>query len=434
MGFLTLFQLTQTIQKQLENALEPHYWVVAEIGELRLTQKGHCYLDLVEQEGQHLTAKLRATIWAYDYRNLNSFFTSVTGKPLRQGMKVLVKAVVQYHEVYGLSLTIRDLDPNFTLGERARRRREVIERLQMEGWIDQNRNLKLPVVPQKIAIISAVTAAGYGDFIHQLTQNQRRFTFYPTLFKSVMQGAEAVPSILQALDKISQQFQAYDVLVIIRGGGAQVDLDCFDDYQVAIKVAQCPIPVLTGIGHDRDETVVDLVAHTRLKTPTAVAEFLLSGMIAFEEQMKTLAQRLKVGVMHQLQVKSNTLVHLSSRLHFQSHALIERQKHQHQLIHQKLVNLTKGYYELQRHRLAELKKNLSGRPLQIITQQKLLLEGLESRLKLGDPRRILARGFSITYKHGQVLKAGDKPENGEELTTKTSTHTIFSTVNKVEDE
>ena len=430
MGFITLFQLTQTIRQQLEQNLEPHYWVVAEIGEMRVTQKGHCYLDLVEHEGQHLTAKLRGTIWAYDYSNLSSFFKSVTGKPLQPGMKVLVKAAVQYHELYGLSVTIRDIDPNFTLGERARQRRKIIDQLEKEGLMDQNRGLRLPLVPQRIAIVSAETAAGYGDFIKQLTQYQ--YAFFPVLFKSIMQGAEAVPSLISALEKVFLKAQAFDVLVIIRGGGSQVDLDCFDNYEVAKMVANSPIPVLTGIGHDRDETIVDLVAHTRLKTPTAVAEFLLSGMSAFDQQLNLLAQRLKVGVMHQIQSQSNRLLQLGSRINYQSRALLQQKRHQQILLQQKLINLTDRYFENGHQKLMELQKSLQHKPIQVVARQRQVLEGLESRLKLGDPQRILARGFSITYKHGEVLKEDNAVEPGDELTTKTSNQTIISIARKIE--
>ena len=430
MSYITLFQLNNLILNTLDQHLEPHYWVVAEIGEMREAQKGHCYLDLVEKEGPHLTAKMKAVIWAYDYRNLKGFFQTVTGKRLQPGMKILAKVGVQFHEVFGLNLQIRDLDPNFTLGERARHRQQVIDRLSQEELLHSNKQLVLPLVPQRVAVISAETAAGYGDFMDQLINNEWGYRFEVSLFKSIMQGTEAVPSLASALEKVYQQDSLYDLLVIIRGGGSQVDLDCFDSYQVAAAVAKSPLPVITGIGHERDQTVVDLVAHTSLKTPTAVAEFLLSGMKTVDLELNDLGQRLRLSVVSQLQGHQSKLQRLSVNLGHFTKALLQRQHHQHAIYAQRLSSAARRVLQENRFMLQQTENFLAQYPQKLLQQERRLLSSLEGKIKLADPHNILKRGFSITYKNGMVVKKGEEVKPGDELVTKTQTTDIRSKVHE----
>ncbi|MDH3710995.1 MAG: exodeoxyribonuclease VII large subunit [Cyclobacteriaceae bacterium] len=431
MSYITLFQLNTLIQSTLEQQLQPFYWAVAEISELRVAPKGHCYLELVEKDGEHLTAKIRANIWAYDYRNLSNFFHNVTGKKLQPGMKILAKVKVEFHEVFGMSLHIRDLDPNFTLGERARQRQLVVERLTREDLLGRNKQLALPLVPQRIAVISAETAAGYGDFMHQLVQNQWGYHFQVKLFKSVMQGTEAVSSINSSLEKIYQQADEFDLLVIIRGGGSQVDLDCFDHYELTAMVARSPLPVVTGIGHERDQTVLDLVAHTRLKTPTAVAEFLLSGMNAVEHELNELSQRLRRAALLQLQTQDHALTKLKGNLEHKSLALIQKMDHRQDLLQQKLVAAIRGVIQHANHELNSIEGVLKSQPLRLLKQEHQLLAALEDKIKLADPRHILKRGFTITYREGKVLKPGEEVVPGEEIETRTQTALIKSKVLQV---
>ena len=294
--------------------MERSYWVVAEIGEIRVNQKGHCYLELVEKEGQKLIAKLRGTIWAYDFYNLNNLFRSVTGQPLKTGMKILSRVMVQFHELYGLSLHIKDLDPNFTLGERARHRQLVIDRLTTEGVWHHNKSVSLPLVPQRVAVISSRGAAGYGDFMDQLMNNLPGYKFKVRLFETVMQGEEAVRSVIRSLKQAGSQKHEFDLVALIRGGGSQVDLDCFDDYALALEITKCPLPVITGIGHLRDDTIADMVAHSKMKTPTAVAEFLINGMEAFDQQLNFQADRIKNLAMRQLGDQQTSLFGLLKNL------------------------------------------------------------------------------------------------------------------------
>ena len=281
----SLYELNNIIKSAIGYALPDTYWVVAEIADIKLNQKGHCYLELVEKEDSKIIAQVKANIWAYEYRKLSLKFQAVTNESLRPGMKVLLLVAVTFHEVYGLSLNVKDIDPSYTMGEMALKKREVIERLTKEGLMELNKSLSLPIVPQRIAVISSPTAAGYGDFFDHLDNNPYGYKFIHILFPALMQGAEAEQSIISALRKVRQKRDLFDVLVIIRGGGSVIDLNCFDSYNLASQVAQLPLPVITGIGHEKDDTVVDMTAHTKMKTPTAVAEFLISGLRSFEENV-----------------------------------------------------------------------------------------------------------------------------------------------------
>lgn len=304
---LTLLELNNKIKSTLSDNLSPTYWVVAEISDLKGSPKGHAYLELVEKTGSYITAKLKANIWAYSYRTIASRFQTMTGQSLQNGMKILAMVSVQFHEIYGLSLNIQDIDPNFTLGERARKKQEVIDKLVKAGLMEMNKQYPLPTVPQSVAIISSSTAAGFGDFIDQLKNNKLKYAIHWELFPAVMQGNEAVPSIIQALHKISESSTPFQLVAIIRGGGAQLDMDCYDDYELAKAIAQFRIPVITGIGHERDECVADLVAHTKIKTPTAVAEFILSGFRDFEDKLNLHLKRIERSVGFLLQKEQKGL-------------------------------------------------------------------------------------------------------------------------------
>ena len=384
MEHLSLFELNQVIRKTLDENLQPSYWVIAEIGEMRLHSSGHCYLELVEKEEDKIIAKIRGTIWAYTYRNLSIWFENITGQALKKGLKVLCNAHVQFHELYGLSLNIKDIDASFTLGERAKRRQEIINQLKQDGVFDLNKQLSLPIVTQRIAVISSPSAAGLGDFTDQLDNNNKSYRFRVKLYKATMQGEKAVESMINALLVIAGKEDRYDAVVIIRGGGSQIDLDCFDNYELAAHVAQFPIPVLTGIGHERDETIIDMVAHTRLKTPTAVAEFLLGGMNAFEERLDILFTRLYQGVFGQVRLKEQQLNSYQQWLSTAAKGLLVKEGHKLDLLSKQLENASK--------------QNLSG--------HRIKLDLLEKTLKLLDPGKILERGYTLTTINGKRIKPG----------------------------
>lgn len=432
MDHLRLSELTDTIANALKSALAPSYWVVAEIAELRVAHNGHCYLELVEKsEDNRFVAKVRANIWAYTYRNLGTWFERMAGEPLRSGMKILANAEVQYHPLYGLSLNIRDLDPNYTLGERARQRMETIRQLQDEGVLEMNKELSLPIAPQRIAVISSATAAGYGDFTHQLARNPRAYRFVAQLFPAVMQGDAAVESIISAMHQVYEQQEDFDVLVLIRGGGAQTDLDCFDAYDLAAHLAQFPLPVLTGIGHDRDETVADLVAHTSLKTPTAVAEFLINGLEAVEGQLLLLARRLQQASNLQLEAAAGYLRQVRGQLQLQSQQSLGAQQ-----LH--LIKLQNRLQQGTQVQLAQATRQLDQRisKVQIATTQRLSeershLSRFEQQLQFQQPAVLLQRGLSYAYVNGKRLLPGTLVKAGDILTSITQDFTINSTVTEV---
>ena len=274
---LSLLELNEQVKQTLKLSFATPVWVRAEIAELHENANGHCYLEFVEKSSDSdlIVAKQKAMIWSFTYRLLKPYFESSTGTALAVGMKVLVSCQIEFHELYGMSLNVRDIDPIFTVGEMAVRRAEIIRRLTSEGVADMNKQLEIPFVPQRIAVISSASAAGFGDFQDQLEHNAFGYQFYVKLFPAVMQGSQTEQSVITALGKIADNQDLFDVVVLIRGGGSTSDLAAFDNYNLALHCAQFPLPIISGIGHQRDDSIVDLVAHTRVKTPTAAAEFLV---------------------------------------------------------------------------------------------------------------------------------------------------------------
>lgn len=416
---LSLAELSLLIKETLDSQLETSYWVVAEIGELRLS-RGHCYIELVDKKDEVLVAKVRATIWSYAYRSINGSFEAATGKSLTHGMKVLANVTVQYHELYGLSLNIRDIDPNYTLGDRARQRQEVINQLIQGGVYDMNRQLNLPLVPQRIAVISSATAAGWGDFVDQLIQNTFHYKFDVSLFQAVMQGDQAIRSIITALEQIYYQEEKFDLVVIIRGGGAKVDLDCFDSYELATHIAQFPLPVLTGIGHERDETIADLVAHTKLKTPTAVAEFLLTGLRLFEEKITQATEYIIART-------ESYLLEQGHKLEFMGKGIQSQAQFSFRQARQKKLTLSstldKSITVLMRDnesKIKNLQTNWQRCLMAGLKREQLKLDHTHKTLELLSPKNVLKRGYSITFINGKLAKKVENPEAGDVLQTHTS--------------
>ena len=407
MNTLGLLEFNQLIKSVLDNNLDKSYWIIAEIGEMNVNQKGHCYLELVEKKDNYILAKNRATIWSYTFSNLSNWFENMTGTALQSGMKVLVNASVQYHEVYGFSLNIKDVDPNFTIGERERKKQETIKRLETEGILDMNKSIPLPLIPQRIAIISSESAAGYGDFMHQLENNPYGYKIHSQLFHSTMQGDQAVESIIQSLHRIFDQEDQFELVIIIRGGGAKTDLDCFDDYELCAHVAQFPLPVVTGIGHERDNTIVDLVANTRMKTPTAVAEFIISGFIDFESNLNDLY--------NQISLKSGELIR-------------EQNEYLHNLIYKLNISAQNKFHKHEMI-LSKLEESVKSKSLQSIEKQKNKLNLFEKSISAADPQKILDRGFTITKINGQPISKIKKTKSGDVVETKSTIGTITSTVN-----
>jgi len=397
---MTLYELNHQVSKALNKAFPSPLWVQAEISDFRLATNGHCYMELIEKgensSGQ-LVAKARAMIWSFKYYQLSSFFEQTTGERLRNGLKVLVEVQVQMHESYGYSLVIQNIDPSFSIGEMARRRREIIKRLTDEGMIDMNRSLPFPELPQRIAVISAPTAAGYGDFCHQLENNEWGVRFYVKLFPAMMQGEQTERSVIEALDRIADNLALFDLVVIIRGGGSGSDLSSFDSYELAVNIANFPLPVVTGIGHERDRSVCDEVAHTSVKTPTAAAALLID---ALGEQMSILDS-------------------------LQQHIInsIEGRMEREQLRLSRLANGVRGTHITLQQQIGKL--NLIGERIALITQQRIAsdqqkLEYLQRTIHMAQPDNILQRGFCITRYNGKAVKNPEDVPNGAQLEIETS--------------
>ncbi|HYQ48581.1 MAG TPA: exodeoxyribonuclease VII large subunit, partial [Thermodesulfovibrionales bacterium] len=403
---LSLSQLNGLIKTAITDTLPDMYWVTAEIAEIKLNQRGHCYLELVEKEDQTTIAQIKATIWAYEYRSISSKFQKATNEPLSRGMKILLLAAVTYHEVYGLSLNIRNIDPAYTIGEMARKKKEVIERLRKEGIIDRNKLRELPLVPQRIAVISSPIAAGYGDFSSHLDANCYGYRFVHILFPALMQGNEAEISIIRALDGIRKRRSDFDLAVIIRGGGSSVDLSCFDSYELSSAVAAFPLPVVSGIGHEKDDTVVDIVSHTRMKTPTAVAEFIISGMRAFEE----------------------IVLGIETRIVNRAEEMLKDEKHRLSSLAQQLSLVPYRLKSVHLNRLLLLQKDMKGHVRQLFHAQKNRLENMQQAVRHLDPAQVLRRGYSITRHKGKVVKDASTLKSGVMIETTLHKGTVASIV------
>lgn len=382
----SLSELCTEIQEVVENDLLERYWVRAEIASL--STRGHCYMELVEKaEDNTLAAKVRATCWNNVYGLLSAYFIQETGQALRIGMQVLVEVSVGFHPVYGLNLNIWNIDPTYTQGDLAKQRQATIRRLKEDGVIDMQKSLEVPTLVRRVAIISAAGAAGYGDFCDQLTNNRYGYKFELSLFAAIMQGDNAPRSIISALNQIVKEEDQWDIVVIIRGGGASTDLGCFDDYELANHCAQFPLPILSGIGHTRDMSIVDMVVHTSVKTPTAAAEWLIERI---EEQIEVI-----------------TL--LSSRLQRATqYAVIQEQ------------NKLQGYLQRMSYAIQRL-----------VIQEQNRLQMWGKTIELHSPERIFKMGYSLTMLNDKpITKIADVKE-GDILKTFVQDGIVESVVKRV---
>lgn len=405
---LSLFELCTQIRKTLKETFPTTYWVRAETSDVRINaSSGHCYLEFIEksEKSNQLLAKVRGAIWANVFRMLKPYFETETGQPFASGLKVLVQVTVEYHEVYGISLNVIDIDPTYTLGDLVRKRQEIIKRLQDEGIFNLNKELDFPTLPQRIAVISSPTAAGLGDFYDQLLHNKNGYSFYIKLFPSLMQGEKTEGSIIEALERIYETCDLFDAVVIIRGGGATSELNSFDSYQLAAHCAQFPLPIITGIGHERDETIVDMVAHTRLKTPTAVAAFLITCMEHADKEITTLQQSI-ANMANELLLRQRMFLQLCCN-RFPSLVTLQIEHFRSELnsLESKIPVLTKSLTEKQGMELLKLKQQLTTACEQLLHSKRQSLEMSEQYIKMASPDYLLKKGYSLTLKNGQIIKS-----------------------------
>jgi len=393
---MTLLELNGMVRTTLERGMRDEYWVEAELAEARET-RGHCYMELVQKDSLSNTpvAKASAKCWKQTWMLMQPYFERATGQPLRAGMKLLLRVYPNFHEAYGFSWIVTDIDPTFTVGDLARRRQEIIAALKAQGIFDMNRQLELPMFAQRIAVISSQTAAGYGDFCNQLNDNPYGFRFQTTLFPAVMQGEGVEQSVIAALERIYEEVDNYDCVVIIRGGGATSDMSGFDTLALAENVAQFPLPVITGIGHDRDESVLDMVACIRVKTPTAAAAYLVSHLLKVSDLIDNMNERMVRCATMRIEMQKMRLARLSERLpSVFSLVKVKREAHLDAL-NSRLITSVRQFFDRQTHRL----------------------DMLCQRAAALDPKLLLSRGYSITIHNGKAVRDKDTLKPGDEIET-----------------
>ncbi len=429
MESISLLEYNNRIKGLLYDPTVQSCWVTAETSDLRVS-RGHCYLELLQKNDAGVTiARLGAVIWASTFAQLNYHFQQVTGKPLASNMKVMVKLSANFHEQYGLKAIINDINAEFTLGDMERIRREIIARLTAEGIIDMNRQLDWGPAPQRIAVISARGAAGYGDFLNQLHNNDHGLKFYTCLFEAVMQGANCVPSVIAALDRIAAVEDMFDCVVIIRGGGSTSDLNSFDNYDLGANIAQFPLPIITGIGHDRDVTIPDMVSKLHVKTPTAAASFLVQCGKAQLDRLSQLTEAIAVISREAIARSREQLAYYGNFIPLTAQKLVETSRLKLKNLAQALPLVLNSRLDNERvglhHKREAMKQAVTSR----IDREKLRLEALGDKLTLLSPQNTLNRGYSLTTVNGHVITSATAVAPGDRIITALKDGSITSTVN-----
>lgn len=428
MNALTLYELNALVRETLELSMPNAYWVQAELAEVR-ERNGHCYMELVQMSpAKQLVAKASARCWRNTWQLLRPHFERLTGQQLHAGMSVMLQVYPQFHEAYGFTWIVSDINPEFTMGDMARKRQEIIRQLKEEGVYDLQKELTIPLFAKRIAVISSETAAGYGDFCNQLTDNAYGFQFQTELFPAIMQGEQVEASVIAALDHINERIADFDVVVIIRGGGATTDLSGFDTLLLAENVANFPLPIITGIGHDRDESVLDMISHTRVKTPTAAAAFLIDHLAQVYERIED-SQRALVNLVKRrmekeqmrLQRLSSTLPVLFSLVKTRGNARLER-------LQTNLLAAMQQRIRDSRNNLSTFNAQFAMLHSQFITRQRHRLQLIEEKVRNLDPVLLLNRGYSITLKDGKVVRDASQLKAGDEIETRLKKGNVKSIV------
>ncbi len=409
MNCLTLYELNTQVRSVLEKNFSEPVWIQAELSSVA-TRGGHCFLEFVQKSsvGNTFIAKARGQIWNRTWTYMRPYFEKATGLPLSVGMQVMVQVEVTFHEQYGYSLNVTDINPTFTLGDIARRRREILQRLEEEGVINLNKELSLPPLLQRIAVISSEGAAGWGDFLNQLQNNEYGLAYKIRLFPAVMQGEKVEQSIISALDRIAAEQDQWDLVVIVRGGGATSDLTGFDTLRFAENVANFPLPILTGIGHERDDTVIDIISHTRVKTPTAAADFIVHKGV---EQLTLID-----SIINKITDNTQKILHAEKR---RIESLAERMK--------PLVELFKTN---QLHKLQNIMTTMQNNVNTTLESNRHRLKIIETQLDSANPSNLMRLGFSITRHNGKAVRDKSILQPSDEIETTLFNGTIISTINK----
>jgi len=448
----SLLEFNQVLRRTLESEYPDRYLITAEIASLKVDQKGHCYLDLVERDERSVVAQIRATIWTYQFRGISKRFKTATGMELSKGLKVMIEAGLSFHERYGISLNVTDIDPSYTLGEMALKRREILLRLEKEGLLEKNRLLEIPLVPLNIAVISSPGAAGYEDFVRHLKDNPYSYPFAISLYSAVMQGDSAESSIVSAIHKCSEKQDDLDLIVIIRGGGGVADLHCFDSYEIGKAIAGLRVPVISGIGHERDRTVVDEVAHTSVKTPTAAASLLIETVREFDIRISEMESRLvrahrsliddHLAILYRytrdiekettryLVQEEERMGSLEGSLGYTKKMIINLSGKLDSLMRSISVSIRHKTRE-QRRILVHTYTILKTHVRSFMSMRESILRDRNSTIRHLDPVSVLKRGYTLTYKNGSLLKDIRGIFEGDKIRTVLHEGTVTSSVEEV---
>ena len=417
---LSLYELNSLVRDVISMSLPDSYWVEAELSEAREGYGGHCYMELIEKDEHSNTpiAKAHASCWRNRWMLLKPQFERVTGQRIHAGMKVLLKVHAQFHENYGFSWIVDDIDPTYTMGDMARKRMEIIQTLKEEGVFDLQKELKLPMFCQRIAVISSATAAGYGDFCNQLADNGYGLQFTTALFAATMQGKGVEQSVISALNRINEEWENWDCVVIIRGGGATSDLSGFDTLALAENVANFPLPIITGIGHERDESVLDMISFQRVKTPTAAAAFLVDHLTEVYARIEDAQEAIVNYVKRRLQVERMKFERLSTQIPTLFSLVKVRQSNRLDQLLNRLKVKAERIPADGLHRLEMLEARLKEPVARKLERELHRIDMLSQRAIAQDPERLLSRGYSITLKDGKSIKEASQLKAGDEIETR----------------
>ena len=417
---LSLYELNSLVRDVISMSLPDSYWVEAELSEAREGYGGHCYMELIEKDERSNTpiAKAHTSCWRNRWMLLKPQFERVTGQRIHAGMKVLLKVHAQFHENYGFSWIVDDIDPTYTMGDMARKRMEIIQTLKEEGVFDLQKELKLPMFCQRIAVISSATAAGYGDFCNQLADNGYGLQFTTALFAATMQGEGVEQSVISALNRINEEWENWDCVVIIRGGGATSDLSGFDTLALAENVANFPLPIITGIGHERDESVLDMISFQRVKTPTAAAAFLVDHLTEVYARIEDAQEAIVNYVKRRLQVERMKFERLSTQIPTLFSLVKVRQSNRLDQLLNRLKVKAERIPADGLHRLDMLEARLKEPVARKLERELHRIDMLSQRAIAQDPERLLSRGYSITLKDGKSIKEASQLKAGDEIETR----------------
>ena len=451
----TLQQVVRSIKKTLEDRYTQNYWVKAEMHKLNRYPSGHAFPELVQKDENKIVAQITGTIWKQQLERINTKFIEVVKEPLREGTTLLLLVKINYSETFGLGLQILDIDPSFSLGELQKQREETLRKLAKEGLLNLNQKLHFPLLPKRVAIISADSSKGLSDFLQVLQENEKSYFIFTHLFNAYLQGDVAVQSIISALKKIKRVKDHFDIVIIVRGGGAEVGMTCYNNYDLCKAIAEFPLPVLTGIGHSTNLNVAEMVSFRNEITPTKLAEFLLQTFREFEQETKRLNREM---IAHSLQIIDKTKQDFNGQVRIFKHASLRFTDSLKNELNQQIIELknttryflknendavlslkndyrivTKEIITAERNTLSLISKPIKGSLLHFFERKESDLEQLEKTVNILNPSNVLQRGYSLTLLNGKILSAKNKPKKGDLIESKTNSLTLFSRVEKTSD-